>query len=59
MPDISALGVAFMAGLQTDVYANIEALRNLISSKKHFTPKDTESANRYYTGWLNVVNNGL
>ncbi len=50
-PDASALGAAFLAGLTTGVYKDIEQLKNCISISKTYEPvvnKETESS---YKQW--------
>ncbi|TKK67011.1 glycerol kinase GlpK [Ilyomonas limi] len=59
MPDISALGAAYMAGLQIGVYDNMDALRTLANTKKQYAPHDTFLAERSYKGWLNAIMNNV
>lgn len=55
MPDVSALGAAFLAGLKTGVYESVEALMKLNSNKSRFVPADTASAANFYKGWKHQV----
>ncbi len=57
MPDVSALGAAYLAGLEAGVYENIDALRNLNEGKKKYLPAaDTSEVNEDYNGWCKTIN---
>ena len=56
MPDVSALGAAYLAGLQTGVYESIDALKKLNSDKKNYLPQpDLLKVNEGYAGWLKTI----
>ncbi len=56
MPDVSALGAAYLAGLKAGVYESIDALRNLNADKKKFTPAvDISKVNEAYNGWCKTI----
>jgi len=56
MPDVSALGAAFLAGLKIGVYENIEQLKKLNNEKIRYQPgKDADSVNRSYAGWQKTI----
>lgn len=58
MPDVSALGAAYLAGLQTGVYESIEALKKLNADKKNHLPQtDLSKVNEGYAGWQKAINN--
>jgi glycerol kinase len=58
MPDVSALGAAYLAGLKAGVYESIDALRNLNTDKKKYSPAaDTAKVNEGYNGWCKAINN--
>ncbi|HMR83547.1 MAG TPA: glycerol kinase GlpK [Niabella sp.] len=58
MPDVSALGAAYMAGLGAGIFENIDTLRNLKSDKAVIVPSEqAEKADRWYQQWLNVIQN--
>jgi glycerol kinase len=58
MPDVSALGAAYLAGLKVGVYENIDALRNLNADKKMYLPSaNTNTVNEGYNGWCKVISN--
>lgn len=58
MPDVSALGAAYLAGLQTGVYESIEALKQLNTNKKNYLPQaDLSRVIEAYKGWQNEINN--
>lgn len=53
--DVSALGAAYMAGLQIGFYKSIASLKKLNSDKKKFTPSPGNKSNQYYEGWLKHI----
>lgn len=56
MPDVSALGAAYLAGLQAGVYKSIKSLQQLNANKKIFTPAaDTNKVNEWYNGWCKTI----
>jgi glycerol kinase len=60
MPDVSALGTAYLAGLQVGVYESIDSLKQLNKSKKIYQPLNgATSINKYYTAWKNTIKNGI
>jgi glycerol kinase len=59
MPDVSALGAAYLAGLQVGVYESINRLKKLNSDKTIYQPKaETGVMNRNYAGWQNTIKSG-
>lgn len=57
MPDVSALGAAYLAGLKAGVYKSIEELKKMNADKNEYRPaKDTRDVRKYYEGWINVIN---
>jgi glycerol kinase len=58
MPDVSALGAAYLAGLQVGVYGSIEAMKKLNSDKKNYLPRpDLSKVKVGYAGWQKTINN--
>jgi len=56
MPDVSALGAAYLAGLQAGVYESIEVLRKLNSDKKNYLPQpDLKKITEGYSGWKKAI----
>jgi glycerol kinase len=51
MPDVSALGAAYMAGLKVGVYKGIEQLNTLNSNKSFVYPADDAKVIGWYEGW--------
>ena len=52
----TALGAAFISGLATGFYANIEELEQVIILDKHFLPKMKEDErNKLYSNWQKAV----
>ena len=51
MPDVSALGAAYMAGLKVGVYKNIEHLKTLNSNKNFVYPAKNEKILEWYREW--------
>lgn len=56
MPDVSALGAAYLAGLKAGVYASIDVLRTLNAEKKIYPPAaDTTKVNEAYSSWCKAI----
>lgn len=56
MSDVSALGAAYMAGLQVGVYKDIEHLKILNAVKEIIEPvADNSKVLAYYQGWQNAI----
>ncbi|WP_316818100.1 glycerol kinase GlpK [Pedobacter nyackensis] len=56
MPDVSALGVAYLAGLKTGFFKSIAQLETLNSEKTTLQPvKDKTKINLAYNGWKNAI----
>jgi glycerol kinase len=56
MPDVSALGTAYLAGLKAGLYKSIDALRSLNADKKKHTPSAaTNKIAEYYNGWCKAI----
>jgi glycerol kinase len=53
--DVSALGAAYLAGLQQGVYENIEYLSGLNRNKKINRPLETSRIDKYYEGWKKAI----
>ena len=57
-PDVSALGAAYLSGLQSGVYESIEALKLLNTEKKYHLPSITNNTvHEGYAGWQKTINN--
>jgi len=57
IPDVSALGAAYLAGLKAGVYGSMEMLKNLNSDKKYYLPRpDLSKVNEGYAGWQKTIN---
>jgi glycerol kinase len=55
-PDVSALGAAYLAGLQSGVYANIESLGKLNTEKNYYQPsKEMGIVAKGYDGWQKTI----
>ena len=56
MEEVSALGAAYMAGLQHGIFRNIDQLRNHHVGARHYSPSpDTDKAHNSYDGWMDAV----
>lgn len=54
--EITALGAAFISGLKSGFYKDIEELKSLKKSYDTFNPQiDKESRNRLYDGWKTAI----
>jgi glycerol kinase len=59
MPDVSALGAAYLAGLKVGVYKNIEALEDMNREKDIYRPANgSGDVNKSYEGWQKAIKNG-
>jgi glycerol kinase len=59
MPDVSALGAAYMAGLMVGVYESVEKLNELNSGKRFFEPgAGVEKVRGCYEGCKGLVCGG-
>ncbi|TDH27468.1 glycerol kinase GlpK [Segetibacter sp. 3557_3] len=55
IPDVSALGAAYMAGLKSGVYKNLEHLQKLNTDKTFISPQPNEQVFLDYQGWQEVI----
>ena len=52
MEEVSALGAAYLAGLQEGIFEDIEQLKSLSINKREFSPgPDKEKVSVFYEGW--------
>jgi glycerol kinase len=59
IPDVSALGAAYLAGLQVGLYNSIDALKKMNTGKRYFKPNaNLSNVIEAYNGWLNAIING-
>ncbi|WPU94087.1 glycerol kinase GlpK [Mucilaginibacter sabulilitoris] len=55
-PDISALGAAYLAGLQAGIFKNLQDISSLKNEPVNFTQTDTENnMQQYYEEWLSYI----
>ena len=57
MPDVSALGAAYLAGLHAGVYSGLDQLRQLNKEKQIFQPSGVQALNICYNGWKKAIAN--
>lgn len=56
MPDVSALGAAFMAGLSAGLYKNIDHLKEFKSAKTVYLPSERkQQVEQWYKGWKKAI----
>lgn len=56
MPDVSALGAAYMAGLSAGVFESIDSLRTLNHHNKIYRPANNKhAAITAYKGWQKEI----
>lgn len=56
MPDVSALGAAYLAGLKTGLYKNLDHLQQLNAGKVTINPTEARSdIEEAYAGWQSAV----
>ena len=54
--ETTALGAAYMAGLQCGFYPNLESIRRIHEYQAVYNPTmDTKSINKLYKGWKNAI----
>ena len=51
MPDVSALGAAYLAGLHAGVYKDLDHLKQLNTEKKIYQPSGDKKLQSYYCEW--------
>ncbi len=56
-PDVSALGAAYLAGLQSGVYKNLKQLTQLNKNKTIFLPASNENIKAWYNQWQQTITN--
>jgi glycerol kinase len=54
-PEVSALGAAYMAGLQAGVYTGLQQLQQLKVVKDTLVPTDVEKNKVWYEGWKKAI----
>jgi len=57
MPDVSALGAAYLAGLQAGVYKDIGDLKKLNSDRSFTQPQENKKMKENYSGWQLAIKN--
>lgn len=55
--DVSALGAAYLAGLQKQIYKDLDHLTRLNMEKKITKPSGNEKVKIWYKGWVDLVKN--
>ena len=54
--ETTALGVAWLAGLQVGKFASLDAIADLWHCQREFTPRmEMEKREKMYAGWLDAV----
>ena len=51
MTDVSALGAAYLAGLHTGVYKNLDHLTRLNTDQNNYQPSGIKKIESYYNEW--------
>jgi len=58
IPDVSALGAAYLAGLKAGLYESIGHIKKLNTEKNFYLPvTNSTQANEGYIGWQKAINN--
>ena len=55
MADVSALGAAYLAGLKTGIYKDLDYLMSINTHKKFTHPGKDPDVQRLYAGWKNAL----
>ena len=58
MPDVSALGAAYLAGLQTSIFKTIDDLKKLNIERTVIDPRNNKKMKDFYKGWKNAISAG-
>ena len=54
--DVSALGAAYLAGLQSGIFADIDQLKQLSTDEQAYSPgPDVQSTHASYEGWQKAI----
>jgi glycerol kinase len=57
MPDVSALGTAYLAGLHTKIFKDLDHLSQLNAGKRIFQPSGENKVGSYYNEWKKRISN--
>ena len=57
MPDVSALGAAYLAGLHAGVYENLDHLTRLNIDQNSYHPSGNKKIESYYNEWKTRISN--
>ena len=58
--EMTSIGVAYLAGLTSGFFNNIEEIKKINIVKESYQPKmDTKKANEYYKGWKKAVQTAI
>ena len=55
MPDVSALGAAFLAGMKAGIFESLDAIKKLHADQNLYSPLDVAKALKYYRGWQKEI----
>ena len=55
IPDVSALGAAYLAGLQQKIFKDLDHLSQLNKEKKIFKPSGNDKIKTWYVGWRDAI----
>lgn len=58
MPDVSAMGAAFMAGLGAGIFEDLESLKLMSQVNYRFEPRQTLDVQEGYARWLEAIQSG-
>jgi glycerol kinase len=56
MPDVSALGAAYLAALGVGVFKNLEEVQQLFRQRPSLASGHYPDAEQYYSAWNNLLN---
>ena len=57
MPDVSALGAAYMAGLKAGVYEDFAQLKKFSTATREVKPENNQIVETGYKGWTVTIKN--
>jgi glycerol kinase len=58
MPDVSALGAAYLAGLKSGIYKDIDHLKTLNIDKTATSPQENRQMKKWHEGWNAAIKAG-
>ncbi len=55
MPDVSALGAAYLSGLGAGIFKNLEEIQELFGNRPTLVSEKYLDTDKYYQSWKNII----